>query len=408
MAAMLERKPIKVPESSSVPAAFFEHTEKGGRESLIEVTLSVGSTVQQEWPFEEFEVNVPDSALKDPADSRERFAAQVTLSRRFAEVLVNRVWSRYMGAGIVEPVDDWEGNAPVDPDLLAFLTDEFIRSGYDLKALTRLIVSSGFYQRQALDAPSNLAVEERFLAGPYRRRMAAEQIVDNAWHVSGREMELDRLTMDLEGRLAPDWFMNFGNPEHAWEFTTMANERDRPSLALPEHQAIVDVLLAFGWRNSRQEPTTHREEEPNPLQPGVLANGVMGGWLTRLTDDSELTQLCLDAKSPEELTELLFERILTRPPTQQERSDFVALLSDGFEDRVIPEDQIPAAQKEERFPWVSWSNHLHSEANSIKQKQEELARRGDPPTRLLNGSWRSRAEDAVWALFNSPEMILVP
>src|SRR5690606_31537696 len=97
----------------------------------------------------------------------------------------------------------------------------------------------------------------------------------------------------------------------------------------------------------------------------------------------------------------LFRRILTRPPTEEERNEFVALLSDGFEDRVVPEDQVPAKPEEQRFPWVSWSNHLHSEANSIKQKQEELARQGDPSTRYLNGSWTKRAEDAVWALFNS-------
>lgn len=408
MAAMLERKPIKVPASSSVPDTFFEHAEKGGRESLIEVTLTIGATVDQEWPFDELQPEVPDSVLNDPSDSRERIAAQVTLSRRFAEVLVNRVWSRYIGAGIVEPVDDWEGNEPIDPKLLAFLTDEFIRSGYDLKELARLIVSSEFYQRQAIDTPVNLSADERFLAGPYRRRMTAEQIVDNAWHVSGREMDLERLTMDLEGRLAPDWFMNFGNPEHAWEFTTMANERDRPSLALPRHQAIVDVLLAFGWRNSRQEPTTHREESANPLQPGVLANGVMGGWLTRLSDDSELTRICLEAENADALTEQLFQRILTRPPTEKERREFVALLSNGFNDRIVPDDQIPLEPEAERFPWVSWSNHLHSEANTIKQKQEELARRGDPPTRYLNGSWRKQAEDAVWALFNSPEMVMIP
>ena len=408
MAAMLSNQPIKVPASSSVPATFFEHVEKGGRESLIEVTLTIGSTVDKKWPFDELQPEVPNSVLENPNDSRERIAAQVTLSRRFAEVLVNRVWSRYIGAGIVEPVDDWEGNEPIDPELLAFLTDEFIRGGYDLKELTKLILGSEFYQRQAVDTPTNLAADERFLAGPYRRRMSAEQIVDNAWHVSGREMDLDRLTMDLEGRLAPNYFMNFGKPERAWEFTTMANERDRPSLALPRHQAIVDVLLAFGWRNSRQEPTTHREEAANPLQPGVLANGVMGGWLTRLSDDSELTQICLEAESADALTEQLYQRILTRPPTEEERREFVALLSDGFNDRIVPGDQVPSKPKAERLPWVSWSNHLHSEANTIKQKQEELARRGDPPTRYLNGSWRERAEDAIWALFNSPEMVMIP
>jgi hypothetical protein len=62
----------------------------------------------------------------------------------------------------------------------------------------------------------------------------------------------------------------------------------------------------------------------------------------------------------------------------------------------------------ERMPYVSWSNHLDGAANLIKQKQEELARKGDPPTRYLQSNWRERAEDALWALLNAPEMIIVP
>jgi len=408
LAAMLKRKPIKVPATSSVPEAFFDHVSAGGRESLIDVTLDVGSTVNPEWPFEVVSDEDLSQIISSDQDSRVRFAANVTFSRRFAEVIVNRLWKRLMGAGLVEPVDDWEGHQPVDPALLGFLTDEFIRGGYDLRLLTSQIMNSNLYQRAAQDVPANLVESDRFFEGPYRRRLAAEQIVDNAWHVAGREMNLGHLTMDIEGRLAPDYFMNFGQPKHAWEFTTMANERDRPSLAMPKMQAVVDTLLAFGWRNSRQEPTSHRIEEPNPLQPGVLANGVMGSWLTQLTDDSELTRLCIEAESVHELVETLFLRFLTRLPTPSEEQRFVNLLSSGFAERVVPEELLPPPVKLERMPYVSWSNHLDSAANSIKQKQEEVARRGDPPTRYLRVTWRECAEDALWALLNAPEMIIVP
>ncbi len=408
MAAMLKKEEIKVPATSSVPATFFDHVKEGGRESLIQVTLDIGSKVKPVWPFDEFCIEKPDGVLRKGANPREHIAAEVTFSRRFAEVLVNRVWKRFMGAGLVEPVDDWEGHAPSDPELLRFLADEFIRGGYDLKHLSKLILTSRVYQREAINPPAKLTDSERFFEGPYRRRMSAEQVVDNAWHVVGREMNLGSLTMDIEGRLAPDKFLNFGCPKRAWEFTTMANERDRPSLAMPKFQAIVDVLLAFGWRNSRQEPTTVRMEEPNPLQPGVLANGVMGGWLTRLTDDSELTQLCLDAKSAKSLTDELFLRFLTRQPTGPEREKFESLLADGFETRVVPESEIAPVENRERTPYVSWSNHLHGEANLIKQRQEELARRGPAPTRFLRNHWREQAEDVLWALMNSPEMTMVP
>jgi hypothetical protein len=323
-------------------------------------------------------------------------------------VLVNRVWKRFLGAGLVEPVDDWEGRTPSDPALLGYLTDEFIRGGYDLQHLAKLIMTSNLYQRQAIDLPENLVDSDRLFEGPYRRRMTAEQVVDNAWHVAGQQMDLGSLTMDIEGRLSPDFFMNFGPPQRAWEFTTMANERDRPSLAMPKIQAVVDVLLAFGWRNSRQEPTSHRDEEPNPLQPGVLANGVMGSWMTRLTDESDLTRVCLEAESAAALTDELFLRFLTRLPTADERKKFASLLEDGFEDRAIPANEIVAAPEVERIPHVSWSNHLDGAANSIKQRQEEAARLGDPPTRYLRVTWREQAEDALWALLNAPEMIMVP
>ena len=408
MAAMLHRKAIKVPATSSVPAEFFQHVNAGGREPLIKVTLDIGSTVQPKWPFAEMDQTVLESLLPDGSDSRDRLAAEVTFSRRFAEVMVNRVWKRLIGIGLVEPVDDWEGHRPSDPVLLAHLSDTFIRSGYDLRALTKQIMTSTLYQRQALDLPIKEVAADPLFEGPYRRRMTAEQVIDNAWHVAGREMDLGHLTMDIEGRLAPDFFMNFGQPRHAWEFTTMANERDRPSLAMPKIQAVVDALLAFGWRNSRQEPTSHRIEEPNPLQPGVLANGVMGSWLTQLTDDSGLTDICIQADSVQQLTDDLFLRFLTRLPTDEEKQQFTLLLSEGFADRVVPHQDRPAPVKPERLPYVSWSNHLDGMANSIKQQQEEAARRGDPPTRSLRVTWRERAEDALWALLNAPEMVIVP
>jgi len=212
----------------------------------------------------------------------------------------------------------------------------------------------------------------------------------------------------VEGTLPADRFMNFGFPTRSWEFTTLANERDRPSLALPRVQAIADVLKAFGWRNSRPEPKTDREETPNLIQPGVLANGSLGIWLTRLTDDSGLTAAMRQKQPVEQLVDELFLRLLTRHPTDSERTQFVALLSDGYESRIVPASDIGTPHEVVRFPYVSWSNHLNTEANVIKVQMQEMVRRGPPTTRYLRSEWRERAEDAVWSLLNSPEMILVP
>mgnify|MGYP002628054754 FL=1 len=402
LAAMLERKTLKLPTTSTVPAAFFEKQE---RQSLIEVSLKAGDAIDAHFPFSELASAVDSSLLTSPNDTRERLAAQVTASRRFAEVVANRVWKRLMGAGLVEPVDDWEGNPASDPELLAALADMLIVANYDLKEFCRQIFNSQIYQREATDVPGH---RERYFASPYRRRMSAEQIVDSALHSVGQQMQTEQLTMDVEGTLPAENFLNFDFPQRSWEFTTLANERDRPSLALPKAQAIVDVLSAFGWRDSRPEPESVREETPNLIQPGVLANGSLGIWLTRLTDDSSLTRLLMEDRPLEEIVDSLFLTMLTRPPSADERSEFIALLKPGFSNRRIPATEWGTPPEPQRFPYVSWSNHLNTEANVIKVEMQELVRQGPPATRFLSSDWRERAEDAVWSLLNSPEMILVP
>ena len=400
LAAMLERKSIKLPDSSTVPAAFFEHQE---RESLINVTLKPGQTVHGEWPFAKLAPSVEARLLQDADDSRERLAAQVTASRRFAEVIANRVWQRLIGKGIVEPVDDWQGNPPCDPALLSRLADILIESNYDMKALARSILTSDVYQRESIDDDN-----DRFFAGPSRRRMTAEQIVDSAFLVVGQNMTTEQLTLDVEGTLPADRFMNFGFPKHSWEFSTLANERDRPSLALPRVQAVTDVLQAFGWRNSRPEPTSARDESANLIQPGALANGTLGIWLTRLSDQSGLTDMMLSEQPVDQLVDQLFLRMLTREPTSAERKRFVRLLRPGYENRSRSLSMADAMKAPQRFRYVSWSNHLNTEANVIKVQMQELARKGPDPTKRLVPEWREKAEDAVWALLNSPEMIMLP
>ncbi len=400
MAAMLSRSPLKLPESSTVPAAFFKQHE---RESLIEVSLKPGEHIAAQFPFVDISTTADPGLMQDPDDLREQLAVRVTSSRRFAEVIANRLWKRLMGAGLIEPADDWAAGEVADPELLAVLTDTLIHSEYDMKRFAGLIFNSKAYQ-QAIRSDDQVGDE----VVPRRRRMSSEQIVDSAFHAVGKRMDTECLTMDLEGTLPASRFLNFGYPQRAWEFTTLANERDRPSLALPRAQAIVDVLKAFGWRTARPDPLTDREESPNLIQPGVLANGTLGIWLVRLTDESELTHLMLEDQSVDQLIDALYFRLLTRRPNAEERVQFRALLSQDYDSRVVPEAEIPPRPTSHRHRYVSWSNHLNSEANVIKMQMQDEVRRGPPPTRYLQFDWRERAEDAVWTLLNSPEMIFIP
>ena len=75
---------------------------------------------------------------------------------------------------------------------------------------------------------------------------------------------------------------------------------------------------------------TEREDDANVLQPGMLANGIFGTWITRLSPYSDLTTHAVHAPSPEALTEDLYLRFLTRAPSDAELQSMLALLSPGF------------------------------------------------------------------------------
>ncbi len=400
MAAMLARKPVVVPKSSSVPQASLE-----GRKALIQVTLKPGSEVKPDWPFPSMHQH-PGGSFGDDTGEQLAFMVAGPGNWRFAEVMVNRLWKQLLGRGIVEPVDDWEHGVNSHPQLLRYLAQEFVQSGYDFKALARLIFTSQTYQREVSAAASGEALD--LFAVGRRRKLSSEQIVDSLFQISGKPLGAEQLCMDPDGGRDAKTMLNLGHPTRAWEFVSLSNERDRPALAMPRAQSVVDVLSVFGWRNSRPNPLTEREELPNVLQPALLANGAMTRRITGLSDDSALTALCLQPHaSAESLTEALFQRILTRPPTSGERREFADWLRAGFESRVIETANV-STDPESRHRHVSWSNHLSPEATLIKQAQERETREGDPPTVRLEADWRERAEDVVWALINTPEMIFVP
>ncbi len=398
IAAMLQRAPLKVPKTSSVPMV------EGVRKPRVEVTLKPGTKVAAAWPFKSKKLTAPIHA-----DTRAQLATFITgnQSDRFAKVIVNRVWQRYLGWGLVEPAGDWEKAKPSHPALLEWLANEFVRSGFDLQQLARFIMNSHVYQRQ-IDIGFTTAGEPdtRIFAGPARRRMSAEQLIDSLYAVAGKRMGVEMLTLDVNGRGAIDVFLNLGHPRRAWEFTSLSNERDRPSLALPKAQSVVDILSTFGWRDARQDAITQRDHEPNALQPAIMANGIVGRRITQLSDDSAFTELALREIDTQELLEQLYLRILSRPPNPKERAMMHDHICQTFAFRVLKGAKKNEAR--EQVLDVSWNNHLSSDSNRIKVELERLALEGDPPTKRLRGEWRKQMEDVIYALVNSPEFIFIP
>lgn len=401
LGALLAAAPLDVPKTSSVDPA---KLRAGGRTPLIEVTLAPGSRVEPAWPFADF---IEPAGVTHDETPRARLAALLTDPRneRFAQVLVNRLWARYMGRGLVEPRDSWEQGRPTHPELLRWLGRELVRADYQLKPIARLILTSAAYQRTV---DPTLRQPDPLFTAPEPRRLLAEQVVDSLLVVTGKDPRLEPVCLDLNGRRDETKSIHLGLPRRAWMLSSLSNERDRPSLMLPRLQAVTDVLSALGWRGARQDPASTRDHAPNALQPAILANGVFMGWLTRLSDDHPLTAIALDADSPAALVDQLTQRILSRPPTEDERLRYVALLETGFTNRVF-EPLITVDPPPHAAPvFVTWTNHLLPESNTAKLELAAAAERGDPPTLRLEPGWRERCEDLIWALLNAPENLYRP
>jgi hypothetical protein len=328
-------------------------------------------------------------------------------NERFAQVAVNRLWARLLGSGLVDPVDDWANSAPSHPELLAWLGCELATHDYELRHIARLILNSQTYQRvPTAESSRTVKSAARLFAAPARRRMTAEQLVDSLFAITGLEFDTEMLTFDPEDRQAAKDQANLGIPRRAWEFAGLANERDRPALAKPHGLMIADVLATFGWRESRAEPRSMRDHDPNTLQPALLANGTLATRLTRLADDNAFTTLALENQPVTDFVRAVFLRVLSREPTAVELAKFTAHLAPGYDTRATGAPPAPSRPRITKA--VSWANHLNPDATNTVLEIEKDVKAGPTPTVQLTSDWRDRAEEMIWALLVSPEFIHLP
>jgi Protein of unknown function (DUF1553)/Protein of unknown function (DUF1549) len=110
-----------------------------------------------------------------------------------ARVMVNRIWQRHFGTGIVATPDNFglSGTRPTHPELLEFLAHEFVASGWSVKHLHRLIVSSAAYRQSSSAAGGSVTVDpdNRLLSRFPLRRLDAEAVRDSMLSVSGEISE---------------------------------------------------------------------------------------------------------------------------------------------------------------------------------------------------------------------------
>ena len=114
----------------------------------------------------------------DPRESLFRWLTQPD-NPYFAANFVNRIWAKYFGTGLVEPVDQFSvANPATHPRLLQRLSAEFVASGYDIRHIERLILKSAAYQRSSEPAGNN-ASDRRNFAHANVRPLMAEVLIDS-------------------------------------------------------------------------------------------------------------------------------------------------------------------------------------------------------------------------------------
>lgn len=197
----------------------------------------------------------------------------------FAKSLVNRYWKHFFKRGLVEPEDDIRDTNPAtNPELLDALAKSFIDSGYDLKAIVRVITQSRTYQLSAEPNEYNVVDHQNF-SHYYPRRMQAEVLLDAIDQITGAKSDYADLPPGTRAISLPDNSYNraspflkvFGRPEGA---SVCECERvQSASLAQSLHlMNAADVKAKLAASNGRAESLSKAEmPEPKRIRELYLA-----------------------------------------------------------------------------------------------------------------------------------------
>ena len=152
---------------------------------VIRCEKKSGKFVAAKFPFD---LPAVPEKIPQPIEERLHRVAQLLIdptNPRFAKTIMNRLWKRYLGLGLFEPQDDFRlDQPPTNPELLAWLADDFMRHGYDLKHSIRLILTSRTYQLRydpVLEDHFEVSKPQqaRYYRSPSLRRLTAEELLDS-------------------------------------------------------------------------------------------------------------------------------------------------------------------------------------------------------------------------------------
>lgn len=277
----------------------------------------------------------PQLGSVDPQAPREQRLARLAElmtspdNGRLTRTLVNRLWDRLMGRGIVFPVDSMAAR-PWNEDLIDYLAVQLADDGYDWKDTLALIATSSVYGSQSVPIDPVIPADEFVFVAPGPKRMTAEQFVDAIWQITGVAPEVsanDELFVKEVKRGAPD---------------------DGASLFLRASLVKSTLLMRTLGRPNREQVVTTRPSELTTLEALELSNGAPMSELLRegaekyLSDHANLTAA--------EACGRIFEVALSRKPTDEELRHLTSLAGDpltaaGLEDVLwcvvmLPEFQL--------------------------------------------------------------------
>lgn len=250
-----------------------------------------------------------------------------------ARVAVNRYWQDYFGIGLVKTSEDFgsQGDPPSNPDLLDWLATEFVRTGWNVKAMQRLIVTSATYRQSSKVTPEmeERDPENRMLARGPRVRLAAEEVRDNALAISGL------LNEKIGGPSVYPY-----QPKGIWEemafgegFSGQTYKQStgpdlyRRSMYTVWKRTVPPPSLTTFDAPDREKCTARRILTNTPLQALVLMNDPTYVEAARVLAERMMKE---GGKSPADRIDFAFRLATARAPSEREK----AVLVDTYQEQL--------------------------------------------------------------------------
>ena len=273
-----------------------------------------------------------------------------------ARVMVNRVWQHYFGIGLVKTEGNFgrTGSPPSHPELLDWLSSELVRSGWSLKTLHRLILTSTAYRQSSLFDPETHAADpdNSLLSRFPLRRLDADAIRDSILRVAGR-LDTTPFGPPDEVETKPDG-----------EVVAKAGEGYRRSIYLLQRRKTpVTMLTAFDA--PQLSPNCLRRAHSTVSSQALQ---MMNSDMVR-ENSRYMAGRVIDAvgENADKQVERVYLAALGRPPSQEEsdRAQSTLLhLEAGW--RTHLDEAVPAEPKQMQARWLALTTLCHTVLNSAE------------------------------------------